>query len=205
MTAPLISQHTGFLSAGAGACAGAHRGALGLARAHGALAQPRHLPFPYEGSTPEAEPEEGGASGGEEKDAVNDCSQPTTGKNLRVPERSTRRGPAHPPRLCRASARNLPSSAFQPGRQPLGKHARACKRRSNSVRAGEKGPAPSVPSTNQRRAASWGAGRGGGSLARLVAAPLPVAEVLLRPGMEQGRARCRCGPPLCVRSCPFAR
>lgn len=47
-TAPLISQHTGFLNAGARACACAHESALGPARAHGALAQPRHLPFPSE-------------------------------------------------------------------------------------------------------------------------------------------------------------
>lgn len=47
-TAPLISQHTGFLNAGARASACAHESALWPARAHGALAQPRHLPFPSE-------------------------------------------------------------------------------------------------------------------------------------------------------------
>lgn len=95
--------------------------------------------------------------GGE--DAVNDCSQPTAGKNLRESRsralaavRLTR------PRLRGAHARNLPSSAFQPGRQPLGKHARACERLSNSVRAGEERPAPR-PFRQSAASRLWGAVR----------------------------------------------
>lgn len=72
-TTPLISQHTGFLNEGERACACTHRRTLGLARAHGALAQPRHLPFPSEGNPPEAEPEEGGAS--EEEAEEKNCPQ----------------------------------------------------------------------------------------------------------------------------------
>lgn len=79
LTARLISQHSGFLNAGARACACTHRRALGLARAHGALAQSRHLPLPLRGyqrpSRKRAEQVRG------KKEGSNDCSQSTVGKN----------------------------------------------------------------------------------------------------------------------------
>lgn len=100
-TAPLISQHTGFLNAGARACACEHESALGPARAHDALAQPRHLPFPSE-ETPNRKRAELVKRTGREgkKNAFNDCPQSTVGKNgqddLREPLKAStgRRGPA---------------------------------------------------------------------------------------------------------------
>lgn len=92
--APFISQHTGFLNAGARACACTHKSALGLARAHGALARPRHLPFPSEErpNRKRAELVKGGGN------AFKDGRQSTVGKNgqdgLRgSPKKNTSRGP----------------------------------------------------------------------------------------------------------------